>query len=59
VLGKVRDLVLPISSDTGRFEAWIIDDTSFAQSGAHSVGVSHQYPDKLGKRANCQVAVSL
>jgi len=39
--------------------AWVIDDASFPECGTASVAVAPQYCGALGKRANCQVAVSV
>jgi SRSO17 transposase len=59
VLSKVYELVLPSMKRRGAMEGWIIDDTGFVKKGKHSVGVGRQYCGHVGKRENCQVAVSL
>ena len=60
VLGAVRDYVLErVQRIGGQPEAVLIDDTGMPKQGRHSVGVARQYCGQLGKRDNCQVAVSV
>ncbi|MFC9853896.1 IS701 family transposase [Streptomyces prasinus] len=40
-------------------EVWVVDDVSFPKCGTASAGVARRYCGALGKRASCQVAVSV
>jgi SRSO17 transposase len=59
MLEQVRNYVLPAMQKTGPVTAWIVDETGMVKKGAHSVGVVRQYCGRVGKKENCQVAVSL
>jgi SRSO17 transposase len=54
----VRAYALPAMLGRGPVRAWLVDDTGLPKKGKLSVGVARQYCGQLGKRENCQVAVT-
>src|SRR5262249_24151507 len=57
VLRRYRATMARRFADPGAI--FVIDDTTFPKQGKHSVGVQRQYCGALGKKANCQCAVSV
>ena len=59
LLRAVRDYALPAIEERGPIRARLVDDAGLPEKGRLSAGVARQYCGRLGKRDDCQVAVTL
>src|SRR3954447_13765411 len=59
LLGAVRDYALPAIEERGPIRARLVDDAGLPEEDRLSAGVARQYCGRLGKRDDCQVAVTL
>src|ERR671939_598720 len=59
LLAAVQAYALPAMLERGPVRAWLVDDTGLPKKGRLSAGVARRYCGQLGKRENCQVAVTL
>ena len=55
----LRRLARKMDAELPGLEALVVDDTGFPKKGSHSVGVQRQYSGTMGRKDNCQIAVSL
>src|ERR671938_109114 len=59
LLAAVQAYALPAMLERGPVRAWLVDDAGLPKKGKLSVGVARQYCGQLGRREDCQVAVTL
>src|SRR5436190_6243702 len=59
LLRAVRDYALPAIEERGPIRARLVDDAGLPEKGRLSAGVARQYCGRLGRRDDCQGAVTL